>query len=207
MSDIELLVRVSRRYYELGDTQEDIAEQLGITRPQVSRLLKEARAEGIVEIRIVDPRHMKHGVAVQLEKRFGLKQVIVAPRLAGPEDLTRRMIGKVAAKYLRSVLREGFVVGVGGGATIAAAIDYLVTPARKPLQLTVVPLNGGISNALQANELARRFAHLTGGVTQELPSPGLVASAAMKQAMLAHPAVASPVALWDKLDIAVFGIG
>ena len=54
MSDFEQLVRASRLYYELGETQNAIAEQLGVTRPQVSRLLKRARAEGIVEIRIVD---------------------------------------------------------------------------------------------------------------------------------------------------------
>jgi DNA-binding transcriptional regulator LsrR (DeoR family) len=54
MSDFEQLVQASRLYYELGETQNAIAEQLGVTRPQVSRLLKRARAEGIVEIRIVD---------------------------------------------------------------------------------------------------------------------------------------------------------
>jgi deoxyribonucleoside regulator len=54
MSELEKLVRVSRLYYELGETQGAIAEQLGVTRPQVSRLLKRARAEGVVEIRIVD---------------------------------------------------------------------------------------------------------------------------------------------------------
>ena len=54
VSDLEQLVRASRLYYELGETQGAIAEQLGVTRPQVSRLLKRARAEGIVEIRIID---------------------------------------------------------------------------------------------------------------------------------------------------------
>ena len=54
VSDFEQLVRASRLYYELGETQHAIAELLGVTRPQVSRLLKRARAEGIVEIRIVD---------------------------------------------------------------------------------------------------------------------------------------------------------
>ena len=54
MSDFEQLVQASRLYYELGETQNAIAERLGVTRPQVSRLLKRARAEGIVEIRIVD---------------------------------------------------------------------------------------------------------------------------------------------------------
>ena len=50
----EQLIEASRLYYELGETQSRVAELLGVTRPQVSRILKRARAEGIVEIRIVD---------------------------------------------------------------------------------------------------------------------------------------------------------
>ena len=59
MSDFDQLVRVSRLYYELGETQNAIAELMGVTRPQVSKLLKRARAEGIVEIRIVDRRRRR----------------------------------------------------------------------------------------------------------------------------------------------------
>ena len=54
VSDVQQLIQASRLYYELGETQSRVAELLGVTRPQVSRLLKRARAEGIVEIRIVD---------------------------------------------------------------------------------------------------------------------------------------------------------
>ena len=45
MSDIQQLVQASRLYYELGETQSRVAEILGVTRPQVSRLLKRARAD------------------------------------------------------------------------------------------------------------------------------------------------------------------
>ena len=54
LSDLQQLIDASRLYYELGETQSRVAEMLGVTRPQVSRILKRARAEGIVEIRIVD---------------------------------------------------------------------------------------------------------------------------------------------------------
>jgi DNA-binding transcriptional regulator LsrR (DeoR family) len=54
MSDNDTLVRISRLYYELGETQERIAALVGLTRPQVSRLLKQAREHGIVDIRVND---------------------------------------------------------------------------------------------------------------------------------------------------------
>jgi deoxyribonucleoside regulator len=48
VADLDQLIQASRLYYELGETQSRVAELLGVTRPQVSRLLKRARAEGIV---------------------------------------------------------------------------------------------------------------------------------------------------------------
>src|SRR6266498_2972235 len=89
MGDFEQLVRASRLYYELGETQNQIAELLGVTRPQVSRLLKRARAEGIVEVRIVDTTAVDSPAGEALRHRYDLDQVQLAPTIAGPEDLTR----------------------------------------------------------------------------------------------------------------------
>ena len=85
MSDFDQLVRASRLYYELGETQNSIAEQLGVTRPQVSRLLKRARAEGIVEIRIVDRTATDSPAADGLRRSYGLDAVHLAPTIAGPK--------------------------------------------------------------------------------------------------------------------------
>ena len=81
MSDFEQLVQASRLYYELGETQNAIAEQLGVTRPQVSRLLKRARAEGIVEIRIVDRTTAESPAADELRRTYDLDAVHLAPTI------------------------------------------------------------------------------------------------------------------------------
>lgn len=49
---IERMVNVARLYYEQNMTQNEIAKELGISRPLVSILLTEARACGIVTISI-----------------------------------------------------------------------------------------------------------------------------------------------------------
>lgn len=209
MSDFDLLVRVSRLYFELGETQERVAEMLGVTRPQVSRLLKEARERGVVEIRIVDRSGEDDRVASRLRDRFGLRHVEVVARLAGPEDLTRRLIGRAAAQIFRQAVRERMVVGVGGGASVGAVIDQLVETlgADPPRLITVVPLAGGAGPGSGANDPARRLAHATGGFAQEIPAPGMVDSQTTRDALLAHAAVQNIVRMWDGLDIALFGIG
>lgn len=46
---------VARRYYLEGQKQSDIARELGVSRPLVSRMLSEARELGIVEITVHEP--------------------------------------------------------------------------------------------------------------------------------------------------------
>lgn len=50
MTDMEQLLAVAKMYYEQGLTQQEIAEKVFLSRSHVSRMLKEARALGIVEI-------------------------------------------------------------------------------------------------------------------------------------------------------------
>jgi len=206
MSDFEQLVRASRLYYELGETQNAIAEQLGVTRPQVSRLLKRARAEGIVEIRIIDRTSAESPAADALRRSYGLDAVHLAPTIVGPDDLTRRLVGRLAAEVLRAALRTGATVGVGDGASIAATAAALEETAT-PVALTVVPLCGGYWSTGPEREPYRRIADALGAQARGLMAPGLVDDAATKRSLVAHAGVRSIIELWDRLDVAVFGIG
>jgi DNA-binding transcriptional regulator LsrR (DeoR family) len=208
VSDVATLVRVSRLYYELGETQGRIAELLGVTRPQVSKLLKQARSEGIVEIRIHDRPDVESPAAGELRDRFGLREVHLAPGLAGPEDLTRRAVGRLAAHVLHGTVRDGRVIGIGDGAAISATADAMAdSEAASPVAATVVPLCGGYWLAGPAREPFRRIAEAVGAQAHGLLAPGLVDDAATKSALVRHAGIRSVLELWERLDVAAFGIG
>ncbi len=204
--DIEQLIEASRLYYELGETQSRVAELLGVTRPQVSRILKRARAEGIVEIRIIDRTAEASPAADELRNRFGLQAVHLAPSLRGPEDIERRMIGRLGAEVLRATIRQGAVVGIGDGSSISAVADALDEP---PVETgaTVVPLCGGYWFTGPAREPFRRVADGIGGTAQGLLAPGIVDDPATRQSLYAHAGIRRIIDLWDRLDVAAFGIG
>src|SRR5690242_20745008 len=205
MSDFDQLVRVSRLYYELGETQNAIAEQLGVTRPQVSRLLKRARAEGVVEIRVHDRASVDSPAAETIRRAFDLEAVHLAPTITGPDDLTRRMVGKLAADVLRRSLRPGAVVGIGEGVSVAAVAAALEETAA-PVDVTVVPLCGGHWSTGTEREPYRRVADALDAPARGLMAPGLVDDAATQRALVAHAGVRAILDLWDRLDVAVYGI-
>jgi len=206
VSRVETLVRASRLYYELGETQGRVAELLGVTRPQVSRLLKQARAEGIVEIRIVDGSTADSPAAEQLRQRFGLRAVHLAPSVGDSDDLTRRVLGRLAADVLRSAIRDGAVVGIGDGASVSATADAIADGAST-VDATIVPLCGGYWFAGPTREPFRRIGSALDATVQGLLAPGLVDDAATKRSLYAHAGVRSILELWNRLDIALFGIG
>jgi DNA-binding transcriptional regulator LsrR (DeoR family) len=218
MSDLATLVRVSRLYYELGETQEAIAALVGVTRPQISRLLKEARAQGVVEIRIVDRSAIESPAGEALRARFGLRAVHLAPTLEGPPELTRRRVGRLAGEVLRSAIRDGMVVGIGDGASVSAVADELSAGAAgsggtatagdgTQVDATVVPLCGGFWRAGAGDEPYRRIGDALGASVHALHAPGLLDDAAVRDALCAHAGVRSVIDLWARLDVALFGIG
>jgi DNA-binding transcriptional regulator LsrR (DeoR family) len=206
VSDLATLVRVSRLYYELGETQEAIAALVGVTRPQVSRLLKEARAQGVVEIRIVDRTEAQSPVADRLRERFGLRAVHLAPNLEGPPEVARRRVGRLAGQVLRGAIRDGQVVGVGDGASLAAVADELA-PTGSQVDATVLPLCGGFWRPGAGAEPFRRIGEALGATVLALHSPGLLDDATVRDALCAHPGVRSVIERWDRLDVALLGIG
>ena len=85
----ERLVNVARMYYEQDRTQSEIADRYGISRPMVSKLLKEARDRGIVTIRINAPKGESSGAPSLMElvgRCFGIYDGVAVP--GGPNDQT-----------------------------------------------------------------------------------------------------------------------
>jgi DNA-binding transcriptional regulator LsrR (DeoR family) len=206
MSDQAVLVRVSRLYYEAGETQERIAALLGVTRPHVSKLLKEARTRGVVEIRIVDEDQRAEPLGERLRQRFGLREVHLAPTIEGDPAASRRRLGRLAGDVLRAAARDGQVIGIGGGSSVSATAEAM-QPADPAIDATVVPLCGGFWVSSAGPEPFRRIADALGATPRALLAPGVLESAATRDALWRDPGIEAIRALWARLDVALVGVG
>jgi DNA-binding transcriptional regulator LsrR (DeoR family) len=97
-------------------------------------------------------------------------------------------------------------VGIGDGASVSATAAALEETATS-VAVTVVPLCGGYWSTGPEREPYRRVADALGAQVRGLMAPGLVDDAATQQALVAHAGVRSIIELWDRLDVALFGIG
>src|SRR5690242_21810553 len=72
-----LLVKIAQLYHLQGLNQDQIGRQVGVSRSKVSRMLKEARERGLVEISVHYPARFSLDLERQLEAELGLREVVV----------------------------------------------------------------------------------------------------------------------------------
>lgn len=202
----DLLVEVARRFYLVGETQVEIARDLGLDPSTVSRYLKRARDEGVVRVEIRPPMRRNVDLGRQLADRFQLSRVIVATT---DEEGDMSCLADVAADYVGTVLRKGMRVGLGWGTTLSAAVGSLEPGAVSDLVIT--QLAGGLSDpvpGIQGHELARHLASLyPGSLVHYLHAPSIVDSSVIKEAMLSDSSVQAALAIAAQSELALVGIG
>jgi DNA-binding transcriptional regulator LsrR (DeoR family) len=203
---VDQLTEVARRFYLLGWTQVQIAQDLGLDPSTVSRYLKRARDEGIVRVEIRSPRRRNVDLGRRLADRYRLSRAIVAPT-EDRDDLGA--LADVAAEYIGSLLGTGTRVGVGWGTTLSAVVRFM-EPATVS-NLIVAQLAGGLSDpvpGIQGHELVRQLATLyPGSHVRYLHAPSIVDSAPIRQAILTDRSVQAALHEAAASEIALVGIG
>lgn len=207
--DIRLISKISSMYYKQDYNQQEIADRLHLSRPKVSRMLKQAREQGIVQISIVTPNGNFVEQEHALEKKFGLKEVILVesdPDMSA--EVIKRQIGSAAANYLTRTVQEGDLIGVTWGTTLQAMLDSL---QPKPIDnLHVVQALGGVGPPeakAHATDISRRLSQIMEAKLTLLPAPGIVGSVQAKEVLLADPSVKNALSLFSKINTLYVGIG
>jgi len=207
IEETNLLTEISVAYYQDGATQEEISKRFGLSRVKIGRMLKRAREQGIVEIKV--KYHPVFGAKLeeQLKEKFGLKRALIA--LDQPtEEEQRTLLAGVVSTYLSSTLRDGMIVSVGQGRNVSAVSEHI--GVVNPKKCTFVSSIGGIhprGGMLNADHIARRFAKTFDGVSETLYAPAYVRDPVLRNALLADETVRQTMDMSKKADMAIVGIG
>ncbi len=204
----DLMREVAKLYYYEDITQDKIGEVLGLSRQKVWRILKQAREEGLVQIKIVELSEKDSEKEKILQEKYQLKEAKIAVSFSDDENVILRRVAQVAASYIKNRIEPYTTLGVAYGKTIFEMIHYL-TPKTIP-GLRVVQIMGGygkLKGDVMAIELARRIAFNFEGDVVYLMAPAFAKDQTTRDAILSNEGVLKVLDMSRKADVALVGIG
>ena len=202
------LAYVARRYYLDDQKQSDIAQELGVSRPLISRMLSEARELGIVEVTVHEPG-ARSGRAMDRLRLSGAIRGGVLVEDGEDDDTTNRSLSQGAVELLGQLGARR--LGVGWGYLIGQLVSWLEANPQPGSAVTdICPLVGNASipaRNYQSNENVRLMAQQLGAFPHFLYLPALPESLEEKQVLCSTEVYRQIYQQWEQLDTALVNIG
>lgn len=194
-------------YYVAGNTQDQIASTLGISRQTAQRLVSLAVSEGLIKVRVDHPIANCLDLAARLKSRFALDLVEVVP--SDPASSSTIGVAVAAAAEIERRLRSPtpMVMAIGTGRTLKAAIEQL--PPMECPQHKVVSLTGNISpdGSAAFYNVIFTMADRVKARSFPMPLPVIASSPQEREMLLSQPMIQPTLALAAEADVTFVGIG
>lgn len=199
-------LRAAWMYFIEEMTQNEIANQLGVGRVTVVRLLSDARERNEVKFSIQGGLEDCVELARALERRFGLDEAIVVP-VSSPDTDATLPIAAATGMYVSELVQAGLKIGVGWGRTLWESLSYM-NDATVP-DVSVVSLMGGITKVKHFNpsEFAWRFSNLFQADCYLMTAPAIVDSASTRKALIEKCGLGEVFERAQDLDVLLVSAG
>jgi DNA-binding transcriptional regulator LsrR (DeoR family) len=207
------LAEIAWLYYGEERTQEQIAQETGLSRPTISRMLKDARDHGIVEIRVHYQFQTVPRLEAELCAAFGLDEAkVLATGDSGSEighlrEVPQR-VGALAARYLQKQIPDHSTIGLGWGSMVYNVVSSGHLARKRGM--TVVQVQGSIGGATQEIDGARITASLgraLGARVYLLSAPMVVADPAVRIGLMRDEHIRQTLEIGRKAETLVVGVG
>ncbi|MFA0438777.1 hypothetical protein BCU70_05270 [Vibrio sp. 10N.286.49.C2] len=200
------LIKLAKAHYLEGKPKNQIADEFGLSRFKVARLLDEATDNGIVKFVIPDLEGYRTDLSDELEKKYRLKHctVIASPSLAS--DSLIDSLSSTGAELLQELGPNVANIGVASGRVLSAIADKLtVFPKCNVVQAAGV--QEGMNFRHSSLEIVHRLAGLGDGRPFPLLAPMWLEKVETAESMKLEASIQELHMLYSKLDILITGIG
>lgn len=205
--EYQLIVDASVLYYLEGKTQSEIAKELYLSRPKVSRLLKKARELKIVDITINYQNDEFAKLQSEVRRRFNIPHVVITKTLS-TEDYTLNEVGKAAANELSMALEDGMSLGISWGKHVRTTAKHMKKQSYADMK--VVELFGAISYNVDTNDMLSIGRSLSSKLKAKLfplPSPIYINDPIARRAIVETPVIKNTLCMIENCDLIITGIG
>ena len=204
----EQLFRILKEHYILDMSQKEIARLEKLSTATISRLIKDAKAQGYVRIELNLPDNSVPELEKKIRDKYGVNFVSVTRVQVEDQDMIIHDVAQPFSDYLYSIMRDGDVIGLSWGRTLCKmALDLHV---KEPRDVTFVSLSGGVTidvTETGVEQTVRRFASAFDAQGFAFPLPAYLSNEIMKEAVLSDEQFSELFALIRKAQIAVFSVG
>jgi DNA-binding transcriptional regulator LsrR (DeoR family) len=205
----DLLRMTAQLYYLDGLDQTQVAEIVGISRSQISRMLARAREKGIVRITVEDFDPRQPALEQALCAAFGLKHAFVIRVLGSEAGRVRKTVAHFGAPLVQGLLQPNSLVGIAGGRSLFDLLQQF-SPSDGQRGVGVLQLMGNLSpdvHSTDSAELAHLLAHTLGGPLYTMNAPIYVADPQARRSFTEHAHVQAVMKMYQSLQTALIGIG
>ena len=195
-------------YYVAGNTQDEIARKLGVSRQSAQRLVSLAVSERLVKVRLDHPIARCMELRHHLREEYGLQGSEIVP---SDPDAPSSIVGLAQAgaaemeRHLKS--KHPRIVAIGTGRALRACVEQL-SPMDCP-QHRIVSLLGNMMSdgAATAYNVVIRMADRVNARHYPMPLPVYARSAEEKRILHSQEPVHNILELIRQADVTFVGIG
>ena len=202
--DISMMMAAATAFYLEDKSKVQIADDLGLTRFKVARMLSDARDLGIVQIEVRDPFNTREILARRLVDALNLKSLVLVPD-ASDLEAQRAALALEGGRVLATSIEEGMAIGVSWGRTL---LGLGVALGRLP-KVDLVQLMGlvGTDPTQSPLQIMASLNSQSEARSHALLAPLFASSANSAMRLRAEPAIQKVLEWYNHLDIAVLSIG
>lgn len=195
-------------YYVAGNTQDEIARKLGVSRQTAQRLVAMAVSERLIKVRLDHPIGRCMDLSGALTDLYGLRICEIVPSDPDRPDLLTG-VAIAAAAELEKVLKspEPRIIALGTGRALKATVEQLSSMACP--QHSIVSLLGNMMSDGSATpyNATIRMAERVGARHYPYPLPVLARDAEELKTLHGQEAVRNTIALCANADFTLVGVG
>lgn len=195
-------------YYVAGNTQDEIARKLGVSRQSAQRLVSMAVSEKLIKFRLDHPIANCMDLSAQLSDRFALDLCEVVPTDPEAPGATHG-IAIAGAQIMQKWLErdDKLVIGLGTGRVLRACVEQL--PQMDCPQHHLVSLVGNMmtDGSATAFNVVVRMAERVGTGHNPMPLTVLARNTEELKMLHAQEPVAHTLELCRNADVTFVGIG
>ena len=208
MVRLDEAARAGGLYYIAGNTQDEIARKLGVSRQTAQRLVSLSVSEKLIKVRLDHPIGHCLELSAKLKSAYGLDMCEVVPSDPDSPSATLGVAEAAATEFERYLVSSHPVIAAMGTGRMLRAMVEQLTPMDCP-QHKVVSLVGNIAPDGSASlyDVVSRIGDRVKAPHYPMPLPVIATTVHEKSLLLAQKPLRNVVDLARQADVTFVGIG